>query len=107
MACKPDRNQRGGLRFWLHWHGEEWTEGTKLKDTPQNWERLAARAVLITEEMEAGTFDPRKRFPGGNWVRRHGGNLEPEAPISAPSTVRLFNAEWLKTKKPPLVRKSL
>ena len=44
----------------------ESTEGTKLKDTPQNRKRLEARAQLMSEEIAAGTFDYLKWFPYGN-----------------------------------------
>jgi hypothetical protein len=67
MACTVDTNRhKRFLRYKLYWNGMESTEGTKLKDTPQNRKRLEARAQLISEEMEAGTFDYLKWFPNGN-----------------------------------------
>ena len=66
MACKVKVNRHGYLAFRLYWDGNESWEGTAWKDTPKNRMNAEARAVLISEHMENGTFDYLKWFPEGN-----------------------------------------
>ena len=70
-------------------------------------QRVEARAVLITEEMENGTFDYLKRFPDGN--KAHLFKPQPvEETEPQETTIGAFFEEWIKTKRPPLVeRRSL
>jgi integrase len=106
MACKVKVNRHGLLAFRLYWDGRESWEGTGLKDTPKNRQRMEARAVLISEEMEQGTFDYLKWFPEGN--RANEFRPMPErAGESKPLTVGEFFKEWIPRKKPPFVRRSL
>ena len=63
MACKVKVNRHGFLAFRLYWDAHESWEGTGLKDTPKNRQSMEARAVLISEEIERGTFDYLKWFP--------------------------------------------
>ena len=57
MACKVKVNRHGYLAFRLYWDGNESWEGTAWKETPKNRMKAEARAVLISEHMENGTFD--------------------------------------------------
>ena len=84
---------------------ESW-EGTGLKDTSKNRQRMEARAVLMSEEIERGEFDYLKWFPNGNKAdefRPKTSALEQKKP----QTVKEFYEEWITKKKPPLVRRSL
>ena len=102
MACKVKPNQHGRLRYFLYWNGMESTEGTKLKDTPQNRKRLEARAQLMSEEIEAGTFDYLKWFPNGNKAHEFKAKDDRE---NHPTTVGEYFKLWIESKKPPAVRK--
>ena len=106
MACKVKVNRHGFLAFRLYWDGHESWEGTGLRDTPKNRQRMEARAVLISEEIEQGTFDYLKWFPEGNKadVLQGGENLKPNI---GDTTIGEYYDQWIETKKPPLVRKSL
>jgi integrase len=106
MACSVKINRHGRLAFRLYWSGIESWEGTGLKDTSKNRQRLEARAVLITEEMEHGEFDYLKWFPQGNKANLLRPKPSPDRD-SQEKTVGEFYAEWIKTKRPPLVRASL
>ena len=105
MACKVKVSKHRSLAFKLYWGGMESWEGTGLKDTPKNRRLIEARAVLISEEMEKGTFDYLKRFPEGN--KAHEFRPKDAAVESKPLTVRKYYEEWIQDKMPPLVRKSL
>jgi integrase len=106
MACKVKVNRHGFLAFRLYWDGQESWEGTGLKDTPKNRQRMEARAVLMSEEMELGTFNYLKRFPEGNKANlfRQPEKVEPDI---GDETIREYYEHWIEMKKPPLVRKSL
>ena len=103
MACIVKVNRHGRLAFRLYWTDpeqgrlESW-EGTGLKDNAKNRKRVEARAVLITEEMENGTFDYLKRFPDGNKAHL----FKPKAPRA--ETVGQYYPDWIERKKPPFVR---
>jgi hypothetical protein len=66
MACHVKTNRHDFLAFRLYWDGRESWEGTGLKESPKNRQRMEARAVLISEEMECGSFDYLQWFPDGN-----------------------------------------
>ena len=106
MACTVKVNRHGRLAFRLYWNGMESWEGTGLKDTPKNHQRMEARAVLISEEMERGSFDYLKWFPKGNKAHKFRPVIE-KPPERKPQTVKEFYEEWIPKKKPPLVRRSL
>ena len=53
MACKIKVNRHGFLAFRLYWNGLKLWEGTRLKDTSKNRQRMEAWALLISEEMSA------------------------------------------------------
>jgi len=108
MACKVKTTKKGDfLAFRLYWNGQTSWEGTKLPNTPKNSERMKARALLISEEMQQGTFDYLKWFPEGNKAYLFGSssNSSSEATGTIP-TIREYYDRWIETKKPPLVRKS-
>ncbi len=101
MACKVTRNRHGYLAFRLYWDDHKFWEGTRLKDTPRNRERMQARAVLISEQMERGRFDYLRWFPDGN-------KAEQFKPVpTTPQTVGDYYRAWIERKKPPVVRKGL
>src|SRR5262245_3458575 len=106
MACVVKVNRHGYLAFRLYWNGIKSWEGTGLKDNAKNRQRVEARAVLISEEMERDNFDYLKWFPNGNKV--HLFQSSPTVPNirAQEKTVRQYYEEWIKSKKPPLVRKS-
>jgi hypothetical protein len=101
MACKVKVNRHGLLAFRLYWDGRESWEGTGLKDTPKNRQRMEARAVLISEEMERSTFDYLKWFPEGNKA----GQFKPKEEPS--KTIGEYYRGWILRKKPPVVRPGL
>ncbi len=107
MACHVKVNRHGFLAFRLYWKGMESWEGTGLRDTVKNRRRVEARAEIINEEMEQGTFDYLKRFPEGNKSHLFKPEEEPTKEDTGPKTVGQYYEEWIKTKKPPMVRKSL
>jgi Arm DNA-binding domain len=98
MACKVKVNRHGFLAFRLYWNGLDSWEGTDLKDTPKNRQRMEARAVLISEEMERGTFDYLKRFPEGNKAQLFRPKPERVGENEA-LTVREFFDQWIPRKK--------
>ena len=106
MSCKVKANRHGYLAFRLYWDGRESWEGTGLKDNAKNLQRAQARAVLISEEMERGTFDYLKWFPEGNKADEFRPKVDQSA-LSKPQTIKEFYEEWIEKKKPPVVRKSL
>ena len=62
--------------------------------------------MLMSEEMERGTFDYFRWFPEGN--RANEFRPKPErAGENEPLTVRKFFEQWILRKKPPFVRRSL
>jgi len=101
MACKVKVNRHGLLALRLYWDGRESWEGTGLKDTPRNRERMQARAVLISEEMERGTFDYLKWFPEGNRAAQ----LRPKQ--ESPKTIGEYYRVWILRKTPPVIRPGL
>ena len=106
MACKLGKTPQGFLTLRLHYAGQRWREGTKLRDTPKNKERLQARCVLISEAMKSFSFKDwyLKWFPDGKRARE----LTPRATSEkAVQTVGEFYRNWIERKKPPFVRPGL
>src|SRR5262245_55013714 len=64
----------------------------------KNRERVQARAVLISEEMERRTFDYLSWFPHGNNADRFRVN---DQPTTINKTVGEFFTEWIEARKPP------
>jgi len=107
MACKVKVNRHGFLAFHLFWNGQRSWEGSGLRDTVKNRKRVEARAVLISEEIENGIFDYLKRFPDGNMAHLLRPAEEPKIEEPIHKTVGEYFGEWIISKKPPIVRKSL
>jgi len=106
MACLVKVNRHGFLAYRLYWNSIESWEGTGLRETVKNRKRVEARAELINEEMEKETFDYLKWFPDGNKASLFKPKPEEETELQE-NTVGKFYGEWIKTKRPPLVRRSL
>ncbi len=93
MGCTVRTNRHGYLAFRLYFDGLESHEGTKLRDTPQNREKVRARARLIAQEIRDGSFNYLRWFPAGNLASR----FEPASmPVASgrSTTVRSFFREW-------------
>src|SRR5215470_975221 len=106
MACHVKVNQHGYLAYQLFWQRRRSWEGTGLRDTTRNRARVEVRALVMTEEMEAGTFDYLRWFPNGNLTHVFHPAPGPEPPPAV--TVRAFAENtWLPRKVPPRVRASL
>ncbi len=106
MACKVKVNRHGYLAFRFYWNGREFWQGTGWKDTPKNRVKAEGKAVEITDEIKAGTFNYLKWFPKGNKAHEFGS--KEAAPVeSKPVTVGGYYREWIERKKPPFVRRSL
>jgi integrase len=103
MACSVKKNRHGNLAFRLYWNGIESWEGTGLKDNAKNRQRMEARSVLISEEMEKGTFDYLKWFPNGNKAYQFKTELDNK---ETPQTIRQYYETWKKDKVPPFVKKT-
>jgi integrase len=106
MACKVKVNQHGYLAFRLYWNGHEYWQGTTWRDTEKNRIKAEGKAVEISEEMKAGTFNYLKWFPNGNRAHEFGAKVDTQVE-NKPLTVREFYASWIEKKKPPFVRRSL
>src|SRR5262245_13796990 len=107
MACKVKVNRHGFLAFRLYWDGHESWEGTGLRDTTKNRQRMEARAVLISEEMECGAFEYLKWFPSGNKASLFKPQTEKANERKAePKTIRQRYDDWIKDKVPPIAKKS-
>jgi integrase len=104
MACKVKVNRHGYLAFRFYWNGREFWQGTGWKDTPNNRTKAEGKAVEITEEIKAGTFNYLKWFPKGNKAHEW---KTPVPEQKKPLTVREYYEQWMLDKVPPLVRKSL
>ena len=106
MACKVKVNRHGYLAFRLYWEGNESWEGTAWKDTPKNRIKAEARAVLISDHIDNGTFDYLKWFPEGNRADQFKPKVNQPVEIN-PATIKEFYESWIERKKHPFVRKSL
>lgn len=90
MGCTVRKNRHGYLCFRVYFDGLESLEGTKLKDSPENREKIEGRARVIDQEMRDGTFDYLKWFRFGNLASRYQKVEEPGRII----TVRGFFKAW-------------
>ena len=103
MACKVKVNRHGYLAFRFYWNGREFWQGTGWKDTPKNRLKAEGKAVEMTEQINADTFDYLRWFPKA--IRRTSSGQRPQASApAAPLTVRKFYEEWIEKKRPPFVR---
>jgi integrase len=102
MACKVKVNRHGYLAFRLYWDGNESWEGTEWKDTTKNRIKAEARAVLMSEQMENGSFDYLKWFPEGNKAHL----FRTEKVKVERKTIRQYFGEWMRDKVATLVKKS-
>src|SRR5262249_42626119 len=106
MSCKVRRNRHGFLAYRLNSQGRESHEGTGLRDTPKNREKLERRAAIISEEIAAGTFDYLKWVKNGN--QAHLFRPGPVIPTATPKPIAEWTETvWLPRKVPPLVSTSL
>jgi hypothetical protein len=105
MACIVKANRHGYLAYRLFWRGLKSWEGTGLKDTPKNREKLERRAIAMSDEIVEGTFDYLRWFPKGNKAHL----FRPAAPSAAPTpTLREYaDQTWLPRKVAPMVRATL
>ena len=102
MACVIRVNRHGYLAYRLRWNGVESHEGTGLRDTPANRVKLEARARVMSDEVEAGTFQYLRWFPQGNKAHL----FQPKRP-SLEITVREYaEQKWLPRMQPPNARAS-
>ena len=107
MACKVKANRHGFLAFRFYWNGREFWQGTDWRDTPNNRAKAEGKAVEISEEIKARTFNYLKWFPKGNKALEFGAKPDVPVEVAKPLTVRKFYEEWIEKKKPPFVRLSL
>jgi integrase len=100
MSCIV-KSRRGRLVYRLFWDGIRSQEGTGLRDTPVNRQRLQRKASVMSDEIVEGRFDYLRWFPKGNKAQIYG--LERPSP-SAGRIAEYVKATWLPRKQPPLVR---
>src|SRR4030095_5497607 len=67
------------------------------------WE---AQALLISKNIEAGTFDYLKWFPHGNKANLFVQEQEKARTKAEPKTIRQYYNEWKVDRVPPLVKKT-
>ena len=104
MACKVKVNRHGYLAFRFYWNGREFWQGTGWQDTPMNRAKAEGKAVEITDEIEAETFNYLKWFPKGNKAHEFRPKDSTAPAENKPVTVRKFYEEWIEKKKPPFIR---
>jgi len=93
------------LAFRIYFQGREFWQGTSWRDTPTNRLKAEGKAVEMTEQIKAGTFNYLKWFPKGNRASEFGGKpVVPVEVVNKPLTVRQFYEQWIEKKKPPFVR---
>ena len=104
MACRVHVNQHGNLYFRLDSKGRGWQEATPWKDQPKSRIKAEAKAVLISDEMRAKTFDYPHWFPDGNRIDEF---RPKQSVLKEPSklTIRGYFEIWVLRKVVPLVRK--
>jgi len=103
MACKVKVNRHGYLAFRFYWNGREFWQGTGWQDTARNRMKAEGKAVEITEQIKAKTFNYLKWFPEGNKADDFKPKDNKPAEVL---TLRGYYDEWIKEKTPPLVKKS-
>ena len=111
MSCIVRTNRHGNLCLRLFWQGHEWQErvtnrGRPARDTQANRERAELRAKVISEEMQAGTFEYLRWFRNGNRAHEFRPNSETNAKPES-ITVGLYYRDWIERRKPPFVRPGL
>jgi hypothetical protein len=67
------------------------------------WE---AQALLISKNIEAGTFDYLKWFPHGNKANLFVQEQEKARTKAEPKTIRQYYNEWKVDRVPPFVKKT-
>jgi len=105
MACKVTVNQHGYLAFRIYCEGREFWQGTDWKNTEKNRIKAEGKALEISDEIKAGTFNYLKWFPNGNRAHEFGAKVDILVKAK-PLTVREFYASWIEKKKPPFVRRT-
>jgi integrase len=93
MSCKVKTTTTGFLALQLRWNGLKSWEGTKDPDTPENHKFWEAKAVLISREMEQGTFDYLRHFPAGNKVALF--QPEQDRAIAVEHTIKSYYKGWI------------
>jgi integrase len=88
------------LRFYNLGEVKEVQVGTELRDTPENRRRLEAHALVMRDEMAAGTFDFAKRFPN------HPFALRARRAVTRMTVGAFAQDVWLPQQQPPQVRRS-
>jgi hypothetical protein len=97
MACKVKTHKKSRfLVFRLFWNGMRFWEGTKLENTPENRKLADAKATIISQEMEDGTFDYLRHFPAGN--KRHL-FIRVEQETVSHETVEAYYHRWIPKQK--------
>ena len=99
MGCTVRTNRHGYLAFRLRFDGRQSHEGTALRDTPENRERVEDRARVIDREIRDGIFDYLRWFPNGNLAAVFGAQVV-EASTSRRITVRAFFTLWADPLRP-------
>jgi len=93
MACRVKSTTTGFLALQLRWNGLKSWEGTKDRDTFDNRKFWEAKAILISREMEDGTFDYLKHFPNGNRAPLF--RPEQAKAIIVEHTIRSYYEKWI------------
>ena len=106
MSCWV-KVKRGKIGFRVYWNGREFFQSTAWEDTSQNRKKAEGRAVEMTEEIKARTFNYLKWFPQGNLAHEFGARKTQVEPEQEALTVRRQYETWIAKKKPPFVRASL
>src|SRR5262245_34208348 len=104
MSCKV-RARGGILVYRLYWEGRESQEGTQLRDTPKNREKLEAKAKAISIDIKDKTFDYDHWFPNGS--RRQSVDPPSPPPVAPKRIGEWAERTWLPRKVAPLVRATL
>lgn len=101
MACNVKVNRHGYLAFVSIGTVRNRGKGLNGRTRQKTASRLEARAVLISEQIENGSFDYLKWFPQGNKAELF---RPPSATTTKQQTVNEFFKTWIELKKPPFVR---
>ncbi|MGH7788584.1 MAG: Arm DNA-binding domain-containing protein [Candidatus Binatia bacterium] len=108
-ACTVHVNRHDRLFYRLYVNGQEWKEGTGLRDNGEHRVRVERAAERIARAIRDGTFSYLRFFPRGN--RAHEFAVVPtrrDQPrlSSGRPTVEEFFTSWEPTLAPPKVRKA-
>jgi len=110
MGCRVRQNRHGQLTLFLNYRGRRWSEGTSLRDTAANRQRVLPIADAVNAEMKLGSFAPDRYlyfFPNGNraaeFTTPEGVTATPAATVER-TTVRAFFECWIRQQRPPIVR---